>query len=81
MTNKFEFFYPYTAYNGNFPPQQVLFNANLQKFSQRIVYTSNLAHRGKIPLEVAYAEIEQLWQQLNLSKKKLGIDREECVEL
>lgn len=74
--NKDSFLYPRTRYYGSLKPENLVFNANLQEFAQKISYIVNLQTGGKLSSEVAYARIEILWKQLELSKKELGISTE-----
>ncbi len=71
-----DFLYPHSRYRGNFTPENLLFNANLQEFSQRVVYISNLETNGKLTPEESYQQIRILWKQLKKSKKQLGIGRQ-----
>ncbi|KAB8315866.1 hypothetical protein SD81_031520 [Tolypothrix campylonemoides VB511288] len=73
MTDKDEFLYPRSRYYGQVKPENLIFNANLQKFAQRIGYIVSLHTGGKLSSEEAYQQIEALWQQLELSKKQLRI--------
>lgn len=68
-----DFLYPRSPYNGNYKPEYLVFNANLQEFAQRVGYISSLQTNGKLSPEEAYKEIQGLWKQLKLSKKKLEI--------
>ncbi|MBC8124049.1 MAG: hypothetical protein H7Y22_19700 [Gemmatimonadaceae bacterium] len=68
------FLYPRSRYRGKFTPERMVFNANLQEFSQRISYICALETGGNLPPEQAYAQIEQLWDQLKCSGKQLGIE-------
>ncbi|HEY9296943.1 hypothetical protein [Microcoleus sp. FACHB-68] len=72
--DKFNFFYPRSRYHGEFTPQQLAFNANLQEFSQKISYISALETGGKISPEQAYQDIKSLWKELKRSKKELMPD-------
>ncbi len=65
------FLYPHHAYEGDFTPESLVFNANLQEFAQRVVYLCGLETNGKITPEEAYQEIRQRWQQLKASQKEL----------
>lgn len=67
------FLYPRSRYYGQFSPQRLAFNANLQEFSQRISYICALETGGKLTSIEAYQEIRQLWKRLKKSKKELGI--------
>lgn len=73
MTDRNNFFYPRSRYYGDFKPENLVFNANLQEFAQRVNYLCSLETGGKIAPEEAYKEIKQLWKQLKRSKKQLGI--------
>ncbi len=67
------FLYPRYPYRGHFTPEQLVFNANLQEFSQRVGYISSLQTSGKISSEEAYDQIRTLWKQLKHTKKELNI--------
>ncbi|PSB31362.1 DUF7219 family protein [Chlorogloea sp. CCALA 695] len=73
MVNKFNFLYPRSGYYGDVKPENLVFNANLQEFAQRVSYISNLETGGKLSPEESYAQIRTLWKQLKRSKKALGI--------
>lgn len=69
--HKDDFLFPRSKYWGEFSPQRLAFNANLQEFAQRISFVCNLETGGKMsPLE-AYEEIKHLWKQLKESKANL----------
>ncbi|OCR00641.1 hypothetical protein BCD67_11740 [Oscillatoriales cyanobacterium USR001] len=68
-----DFLHPRSRYYGNFTPENLAFNANLQEFAQKITYICSLETGGKISSERAYKEIKALWRQLKSSKKNLGI--------
>ena len=68
---KAEFLYPRSKYYGEFTPENLVFNANLQEFAQQISYLCNLENNGKISPEDAYERIKSLWQELKQSKKEL----------
>ncbi|MFM7437110.1 MAG: hypothetical protein ACKO2V_00660 [Snowella sp.] len=77
MTDNYEkeqFLYPRSSYRGEFTPENMLVNANLQEFAQRVSYICNLETAGKIKTAEAYRRIKELWKQLKQSKKELGID-------
>ncbi|MDH6061073.1 hypothetical protein NWP17_11575 [Chrysosporum bergii ANA360D] len=71
--NKDDFFYPRGRYYGHVKPENLVFNANLQEFAQRISYICNLETGGKLSPEEAYEQIKVLWKQLKKTKKQLGI--------
>lgn len=71
---KLEFLYPRASYHGQSNPQNLVFNANLQEFSQQINYICGLSTNGKLTQQEAYQKIHLLWRQLKQSKKQLGIN-------
>ncbi|BAZ39323.1 hypothetical protein NIES4101_52750 [Calothrix sp. NIES-4101] len=73
QNDKDKFLYPRRPYHGDFTPENLAFNANLQEFVQRVGYITDLETGGKILPEEAYRQIKALWTQLNRSKKELGI--------
>jgi len=72
---KENFLFPRSKYWGEFTPQQLAFNANLQEFAQRVSFVCNLETGGKMSADEAYDEIKRLWQDLKRSKANL-IDAE-----
>jgi len=68
---KDKFLYPRAKYRGEFTPEQLAFNANLQEFAQRIGTICALETGGKIPSIDAYAQIKTLWKELKRSKSEL----------
>ncbi|NEO71915.1 hypothetical protein [Moorena sp. SIO3H5] len=73
MVDTSDFLYPHSPYHGQFKPENLVFNANLQEFAQKVNYICNLETAGKLPPEEAYQQIKQLWKDLKQSKKTLGI--------
>ena len=73
MAIKDDFLYPRSRYHGDFTPENLVFNANLQEFAQRVSIICGLETGGKISPEEAYYKIKDLWKQLKKSKKNLGI--------
>lgn len=65
--------FPRSRYYGEFSPQNLTFNANLQEFAHRVGYISSLNTGGKISPEEAYQQIKGLYQQLKQSKQGLGL--------
>lgn len=72
--DKDKFLYPRSSYHGEFKPENLVFNANLQEFAQKVSFLCNLETAGKIKPGEAYRQIKDLWKQLKNSKKTLGID-------
>ncbi|MDZ8257042.1 hypothetical protein [Nostoc sp. ChiQUE01b] len=71
--DKNRFLYPCDRYHGKFQAKNLVFNANLQEFTQRVSYIVNLETAGKLSPEIAFGQIEALWKQLEDSKNKLEI--------
>ena len=71
--NKDNFLYPRGRYYGHVKPENLVFNANLQEFAQRISYICNLETGGKLTPDDAYEQIKALWKQLKKTKKQLQI--------
>ena len=67
------FLLPRSRYRGQVKPQNLVFNANLQEFSQRISYISNLETNGKLSPAEAYQQMSELWQELSQSYHQLAI--------
>jgi len=75
MSAKSNFLFPQSRYRGSFKPENLVFNANLQEFSQRVSYITNLETNGKMTPEESYREIKALWKSLKQSKKSLQIGK------
>lgn len=75
MEDSSKFLYPRSRYYGQVKPENLVFNANLQEFAQRVSYLTNLETNGKLSPEQAYQEIKELWKQLKQTKKQLGIGK------
>ncbi|MEL7420409.1 MAG: hypothetical protein AAGK10_17820, partial [Cyanobacteria bacterium J06555_3] len=57
------FLYPKSSYRGDFSPSNpnnLLFNANLQEFAQKVSYVCGLESNGKISSAESYNRIKQL---------------------
>lgn len=70
-----DFLYPRSRYRGQVQPENLIFNANLQEFSQRVSLICGLETNGKLSPEESFQQIEALWKQLKHSKKQLGIGK------
>jgi hypothetical protein len=68
-----DFIYHRQRYAGQVRPQNMVFNANLQEFAQRVSYITVLETSGKVTPEESYRQIKKLWKELKSSKKQLGI--------
>ncbi|MEH1783383.1 MAG: hypothetical protein V7K67_30775 [Nostoc sp.] len=77
--DKNSFLYPRSRYYGKFQPENLVFNANLQEFAQKISYITCLETGGKLSQDEAYEQIKALWKQLKHSKKQLAISENKEV--
>lgn len=68
-----EFLYPRGSYRGTVKPENLVFNANLQEFANRVSLISGLQTNGKLTPEESFDQIKSLWKQLKRSKRELGI--------
>jgi len=73
MITKDEFLYPRSRYHGQVNPEDLMFNANLQEFAQRISFISNLQTNGKLSAAESYQQVKDLWQQLECTSAALEI--------
>jgi hypothetical protein len=73
VIKKDKFLFPRSSYQGKFTVENLIFDANLQEFSQKVGYICALETGGKLSSKEAYDEIKALWKQLKKSKKRLGI--------
>lgn len=76
MSNSFsDFWMPRYPYRGKVNPENLVFDANLQEFAQRVSHISNLELSGKISPQDSYTQIKSLWKELKQSKKMLQIGK------
>jgi len=73
------FLAPRSRYRGQVKPENLVFNANLQEFSQRVMLISGLETNGKLSPEESYQQISQLWEKLSRSYKQLAIDSDSSL--
>ena len=64
-------FNPISNFRGEFSPQNLAFNANLQEFTNRISIICALETGGKISSNEAYQQIKELWIKLDASRQNL----------
>jgi sigma54-dependent transcription regulator len=67
------FIAPKSTYYGQVKPENLVFNANLQEFSNYVSMMAALQTGGKITPEECFAQIKSLWTKLEQSKQQLGI--------
>ncbi len=70
-TDKDSFLNPRATYRGEFSPENLAFDANLQEFTNRISIICALETGGKISPIEAYQQIKDLWKKLDRSRKNL----------
>jgi hypothetical protein len=68
---KERFMNPISRYRGEFSPENIAFDANLQEFTNRISIICALETGGKISPIEPYQQIKDLWTDLEQSKKNL----------
>jgi hypothetical protein len=73
-TDKDRFFNSIPSYRGEFSPENLVFNANLQEFTNRVSIICALETGGKISPGEAYKQIKDLWTELEQSKQNLLAD-------
>lgn len=73
MVSFIDFLYPRSLY-GQVKPGNLVFNANLQEFSQRVSLICSLETSGKISQNDAYKQIESFWEELKRSRDLLSIN-------
>ena len=78
MSNKLDsFLHQNSRYHSqHFSPENLVFNNNLQEFTQKVGYICSLETSGKITAEESYKQIKSLWKELKRSKKELGIGQQ-----
>jgi hypothetical protein len=75
LPSKDEFLSPRSRYYGDFTPENLIFNANLQEFANQIDFICSLETGGKISGIEAYGKIKQLFKSLKMSNANLGMDK------
>jgi hypothetical protein len=75
MTDRDDFLYPRSRYYGEFTPENLVFNANLQEFAQKVSYLCAMETGGKISADQAYKEIKAMYRELKKTRKNLGIGK------
>ncbi len=69
-----DFLNPKASFQGEFTPQNLAFDANLQEFAQRVAYVCALETAGKISPVEAHRRIRVLYEELENSRVGLEID-------
>ncbi|WP_242072070.1 hypothetical protein [Nostoc sp. FACHB-110] len=66
---------------GQVKPENLIFNANLQEFAQKVGIITSLETNGKLTSQEAYKKIKSLWKQLKRSKKQLFNNNDSSTSL
>lgn len=69
------FICPRSSYQGEFSPENMAFNANLQEFATRVSLIAGLHTGGKLETNDAYKQVKTLWHDLKRSKKHLQLNQ------
>jgi TRAP-type uncharacterized transport system substrate-binding protein len=69
-----DFICPRNSYYGDFTPENLAFNANLQEFATRVSFIAGLHTGGKMSTPDAYHQVKTLWHELKRSKKHLQLN-------
>lgn len=72
--DKMSFLYPYNRFRGQFTPQNLVFNVNLQEFAKKVEYLCALHTNGKLSNEHIYRELKLLWNQLEQNGGEVRIE-------
>lgn len=67
---------PRARFHGEFTPENLAFDANLQEFAQRVAYVCGLETAGKIKPDEAHRRIRALYEQLSRTHEGLRIGRD-----
>ncbi|MEZ5184518.1 MAG: hypothetical protein R2720_02130 [Candidatus Nanopelagicales bacterium] len=68
---------PRARFQGEFSPENLAFDSNLQEFAQRVAYICGLETAGKIKGDEAHRRIRHLYEQLARTHEGLGIGKDE----
>lgn len=69
--DKDAFMFPQRSFHGEFTPENLVFDVNLQEFADRVGIICALENGGKIAPAEAYRQIKELWQAIERSKQNL----------
>lgn len=77
--SKDDMLHPRARFQGEFTPQNLAFDSNLQEFAQRVAYICGLETAGKLSPSEAHSRIRDLYHQLERSHEGLGIGENDDV--
>lgn len=75
--NADDYLHPKASYQGEFTPENLAFDANLQEFAQRVAFVCALETAGKITGVEAHRRVRELYEQLERSREGLRIGDEQ----
>jgi hypothetical protein len=67
---------PRARFRGEFTPENLAFDANLQEFAHRVAYVCALETAGKIPPGEAHRRIRALYEELARTHEGLRIGQD-----
>lgn len=68
---------PRARFKGEFTPENLAFDSNLQEFAQRVAYICGLETAGKITPNEAHSRIRALYRELERTHEGLRIGDED----
>lgn len=75
--NADDFLRPRATFQGEFTPENLAFDSNLQEFAQRVAYVCALETAGKITPAEAHRRIRVLYEQLERTREGLRIGEDD----
>lgn len=72
-----DFLSPRASFQGEFTPENLAFDSNLQEFAQRVAYVCALETAGKITPAEAHRRIRVLYEQLERTREGLRIGEDD----
>lgn len=73
---KNQLLFPRARFQGDFTPENLAFDNNLQEFAQRVAFICSLENSGKITGDDAHSQIRALYKELQKSHRGLNIDEQ-----
>lgn len=70
---KEQMLYPRGRFQGDFTPENLAFDHNLQEFAQRVAVICGLENSGKISPDDAHQQIRELYRRLSRTHRGLNI--------
>jgi len=67
---------PRAKFKGEFSPENLAFDSNLQEFAHRVAYICGLETAGKVKPDDAHSQIRHLYEELARTHEGLGIGKD-----